>query len=141
MADISLRFTNPQRDRYGRVRWYFRRNGRRWRLPGTPGSEEFMQEYHRLLAATEPAAPAAERGYAAGSLGAVIAEFFADPIEFGETKPNTQRMYRIVLEPLAERYGRLPVAGIERRHVKIMRDERAETPGMANMVVRVVKRF
>jgi hypothetical protein len=86
MTQLELNFVNPQRGRDGRVRyWYFRRAGRRWRLPDEPFSPTFMIEYQRLLAATEPARPG-KRG--------------------------------------------LPPA---------WRDARNETPGMANMVVRVVR--
>ena len=142
MADIELRFVDVQRGRDGRIRyWYFRRNGRRWRLPGTPGSEEFMREYHRLLAATAPAAPVGGREYPPGSVGALIDAFFGDPIWFLRKRPNTQKAYRTVLEPLAKRIGQVPVAQIRRRHVEAMRDERAATPGMANMVVKVVRRL
>jgi integrase len=48
-------------------------------------------------------------------------------------------MYRLVIEPLAETHGLKPVALLERRHVKQWRDARGEMPGMANMVVRVVR--
>jgi hypothetical protein len=43
------------------------------------------------------------------------------------------------IEPLAETHGHKPVALLERRHVKQWRDARGKTPGMANMVVRVVR--
>ena len=47
MADIELEFLNIQKDRGGQLRYpYFRRDGRRWPLPGgwpqNPPSEEFM---------------------------------------------------------------------------------------------------
>ena len=32
-------------DRTGRVRYYFRHKGRRWSLPGDPGSKEFGAAY------------------------------------------------------------------------------------------------
>lgn len=35
-------------DRHGKPRHYFRaRRGKRLRLPGEPGSDEFMEAYHR----------------------------------------------------------------------------------------------
>jgi hypothetical protein len=63
MTELDLPYVNPQRDRNGRIRyWYFRRVGRRWRLPGDPLSELFMAEYRRLLAATTPSAPGGADG-------------------------------------------------------------------------------
>ena len=57
-----LRFVNVQRGRDGVVRhWYFRRNGRRWRLPGNPYSDANARaEYTRLEQETnKESAPAA----------------------------------------------------------------------------------
>jgi hypothetical protein len=136
MTQVELRYVKPERDRDGRVRyWYFRRNGRRWRLPGEPMSPEFMAEYHRLLAATGPARPG-NREQGPGSFGALVTDYLASP-ESRKRRPSTQKMYRFVLEPLAEIHGHKPVARLERRHIKAWRDARSETPGVANMIVKV----
>src|SRR5262249_17653258 len=103
-------------------------------------SEEFMAEYRRLLEATEPVREGGgPRPYPPRSFGALIDEYFADREAFGEKKPSTQRFYRKILEPLVECHGRKPVALLERRHIKGWRDARGETPGMANMIVKVVR--
>jgi integrase len=140
MGGIELRFVKAERDRQGRVRyWYFRRTGRRWRLPGEPGSDGFMAEYNRLLATTTPAQPTIGAGaWPPGSFGALVDDYFASP-EFKALKPNSQRMYRLVLEPIANRIGRHAATYVERRHVKAMRDDKADTPGMANMRVKVLR--
>jgi hypothetical protein len=44
-----------------------------------------------------------------------------------------------VLEALAERYGDKPIRQLERRHIRRMRDECADTPGAANTIVRMLK--
>jgi hypothetical protein len=132
------RYIKPERGRDGRVRyWYFRRNGRRWRLPGEPGTGEFEARYQELLEATAPAAPTLG-AHAPGTFGALVDDYFAAP-EFKDRKPATQSMYRRVLEPIAKRIGHHAVRHIERRHVKAMRDEKADTPGMANMTVKVLR--
>ena len=138
--DLKLDFVDAQRDRHGRVRyWYFRRTGRRWRLPGEPGSPEFMAAYWRFHAATEPLTSPARHGPIPGSFGALARDFFAEREFRVEKRPNTQKMYRQIIEPLVERHGDKPVAMLERRHIKQWRDARAETPGTANMVVKVVR--
>src|SRR5262245_2851055 len=102
MTEFDLPYVNAQRGRDGRVLYfYFRRNGRRWRLPGPPLSEEFMAEYRRLRAATESAQGATLASVLPGSFAALIQDYFASP-EFRSTKPNTQRIYRLIIEPLAE---------------------------------------
>jgi integrase len=140
MNQIDLPYVNAQRDRAGRVIYfYFRRSGRRWRLPPLADREEFMAEYARLLAATAPSSPTKPMDQAPRSFGALAAEYFADKEAFGQKSKNTRRIYRIILEPLVELHGNKPVALLERRHVKAWRDARGDTPGMANMVVKVMR--
>jgi integrase len=140
MTKFKLRFVDVERTRDGRVGYYyFRRGGRRWRLPGQPLSEEFMAEYRRLLAATAQKPVEVARPFPPGSFGALVTEYFADREAFGERKASTQRIYRMVLEPLAMVHGHKPVSLLERQHVKKWRDARSDTPGMANMVVKVAR--
>ena len=140
MVEFELKYVDAQRDRRGQVLYYyFRRGGRRWRLPGEPLSEGFMAEYRRLLAETAPSAGSTQRQTnPPGSFGALVLDYFAAP-EFRAKAANTQKMYRHVLEPLAELHGHKPVALLERRHIRQWRDARGDTPGIANMVVKVVR--
>jgi integrase len=140
MVEFELKYVDAQRDRRGQVLYYyFRRSGRRWRLPGEPLSEGFMAEYRRLLAETAPALSSPERPTnPPGSFGALVTDYFAAP-EFRAKAANTRKMYRHVLEPLAEIHGHKPVALLERRHIRQWRDARGDTPGIANMVVKVVR--
>jgi hypothetical protein len=51
MANIRLKHVNAFRDRHGKLRFYFRRGGRKAvPLPGLPGSAEFMDAYSIALA-------------------------------------------------------------------------------------------
>jgi integrase len=45
----------------------------------------------------------------------------------------------LILEALAAVHGAKPLALLERRHIKAWRDARSETPGMANMIVKVTR--
>lgn len=137
----ELPYLKAERDRQGRIGyWYFRRNGRRWRLPGERHSEEWLAEYARRKAQTDAEAkPACElAAYPPKSIGALALDYYASP-EFRARKPSTQRMYRRCIDAVVKDAGHVQAAMIERRHVKAMRDERADTPGMANMVVNVVR--
>ena len=64
MATMRLRYVHSFVDRTGRVRYYFRYRGKRWSLPGEPGSAEFAARYDELwrerLAAQPPNNPFAE---------------------------------------------------------------------------------
>ena len=140
-AVVDLPYVKPERDRQGRIKyWYFRRHGRRWRLPGEPLSTEWLAEYSRLKAETDATqTPKAQpTAYPSKSFGALALDYYASP-EYRGRKPKTQRVYRSIIDPLVGRIGRHAVTLIERRHVKKWRDERAHTPGMANLTVSVVR--
>ena len=72
------------------------------------------------------------------SFGALVQDYLLSA-EYKEKKLNTQAEYRRVLEALQEHHGHKPVALPKRRHVRKIRDERADTPGAANTIVRMLK--
>jgi integrase len=135
-----LPYVKEQRDRHGRALWYFRRNGRYWRLPGEAHSPEWTVAYHEAKAASEPQAPPddAVATYPPKSMGALILEYQHSP-EWRGLKPASRRVYGYVLDWLMRRHGTKPVALIRRKHIKKWRDARSDTPGMANMVVSVAR--
>lgn len=136
---VELPYVKPERNRQGRIAYYyFRRNGRRWRLPGKPLSEEWTAEYHRLKASTETTKPEGPTVYPPKSVGALIMEYQASP-EWRDLKPNSQRVYGYVIDWLLKKHGMHAVALIKRKHIKKWRDARSETPGMANMTVSVAR--
>jgi integrase len=113
-----------------------------WPLPGEPGSDEFMAEYHRLVAETEPRqgseSPTDRRDYPRGTFGALANDFLASG-QFKTKKPRTRSEYQRIAEGLQAEHGWKRVAHLERRHVRQIRDEKAETPGAANNVLRMMK--
>lgn len=135
---MSLPYLNTYRDRHGKQRCYFRRGSSRKALPGSPGSPAFIAAYQKALAATS--APASRKSPAKGSVEALVREFYGSR-EFGQLRDSTKREYRYRLEWLRTAHGDKPVAMISRRHVLRIRDERGETPGEGNTVLRIVKRL
>ena len=117
MAEFELKYVDRQRDRHGRVAYYyFRRNGRRWELHGEPLSERFMAEYRRLLLETDARPDVTHRTvYQRGTLGALVHEYLKSAV-FKEKKPRTAAEYRRVLEALVEMYGPKPIRELRRRH-------------------------
>lgn len=140
MTKFDLLYIDAQCDRAGNVSlYYFRRGGCRFgRLPGAPLSDEFMIEYRRLLALSEPTAAPARKMNLPGSFGALVQEYYRSP-EFRERKPSTRGEYRHVLEGLSAKHGSKPMRMLARRHVREWRDAMAETPAAANTMVRTVK--
>ena len=145
MTKVKLRYVEARRDRNGRqTYWYFCRNRRAWKLPGQPLSEEFAAEYQRLLALTDRlavppvAAPLDKRSYPPGSFGALVRDYLGCA-RVKQLKPRTRAEYKRVLEALQLEHGDKRVALLRRRHIRKMRDARAETPGAANTVLRMLK--
>jgi integrase len=154
MASVELPdFVEVGKDWYGKPKYYyFRRNGRRWRLPGLPLSEEFRAEYDRLLVETALVAragdgaigerPADRCAFKRGSFGALINDYLATGEFHTNLKPRTQAEYRRVCEGLQERHGNKPVRLMKRRHIRQMRHEKAETPRAANTaMVKILLNF
>ena len=87
-------------------------------VKGAFGSPEFAANYRaalegeRLVPAKPPDA---------------LARTYLRPAAFAELSPATQRARRHLVEQFIGKYGKLPVAGLERRHVAIM-DDLASTP-------------
>ena len=143
MVEIDIPYVNAQKDRNGQVKYYyFRRHGRRWVLPRDPMSEEFGEQYRHCLQLSEtggnPESPIDKRAYPPMSFGALVHDYLLSA-EFKEKKDNTRAEYRRVLEALQQHHGHKPVALLKRRHVRKIRDERADTPGAANTIVRMLK--
>jgi integrase len=59
--------------------------------------------------------------------------------DFKQLGERTKVEYRRVLEAMASRHGAKPVRDLKRRHVRKIQDERSETPGAANTIVRMLK--
>jgi integrase len=96
MTRIRLAYVQAWVDRDGREHHYFRRLGfPRTRLPGLPGSAEFMSAYQTALAV--PAPPIGARRTKPGSLDAALVIYFTSR-EFAELKDTTQAMRRAIFE-------------------------------------------
>src|SRR5262245_14341562 len=123
MAVVNLLYVKPERDREGRVAyWYFRRNHRRWRLPGQPLGEDFMAEYQRLRALTDQqaettaGAPLDKRSYGIGTFGALVNDYLESG-QYKKRKPRTKAEYKRILEKLQREHGPKTVAHLKRRHI------------------------
>lgn len=139
---IELRYTYEDTDRHGNVRIYVRRPGmKKVRLRKTPGTQEFLEEYHNALAGRlEPAA--GERPVRApagkGTLRWLCEQYYRSA-EYKRLEPRTQRVRRLILDGVCKRDGDKPYALMEPRHVRKRRDEKAETPEAANGLVKALR--
>lgn len=131
MTKIRLKFVHEYRDAKGRTWRYVRRPGMpQVRLPGLPGSPEFMAAYSEAIAG---AAVPAGRGYKSGSLGNVVERYYRS-VEFANLAPKSQATYRRVLSPHVERDGHRMVAELPHEKArKIIQEIGTAHPAMANL--------
>lgn len=128
MARIDLPYVDSTTAK-GKTYYYYRREGVRQRIKGTPGDAQFLAEYTRLHNAAEKAEiKAKERpSIAPGSLAALIVAYRSSP-EYSGTAPATKVDYHKALDPLASEYGHLSVSDMPRKFVFWLRDHYATKP-------------
>jgi integrase len=145
MTMVDLPYLTRQRDRQGRWLWYFRRRpgAPKARLPGEPGSPEFLEAYH--AAVRSPRAVAAPT---ARTWRWLCTLYLASP-EFTALGPSTRAQRRRVLEstwrePVAPQspltIGETPLDRFTRGAVRVLRDRKAAVPEAANHRLKAVRR-
>jgi integrase len=140
MTAIRLKYVNAFRDRHGKLRYFFRRRGHKSvALKGMPGSAEFMAAYDAALSGQT--APRIEVGAARikpGTIADLATKYFAST-SFRNKAIETQRSRRNILERFAIENGEKPVALLERRHVQVMVDAKANTPSASRNFLNVLR--
>lgn len=133
MANDRLKYVRKVRSRHDRRHcfYYFDKPGHdRVRLPGVPGSTEFMDAYQEAIAAVVPIAATGRGRSKLGSVAMAVALYFGS-IAFGNLNPTTQRVRHRILERFREEYGELSFKTLTRGHVETMLAAKAATPHAA----------
>jgi integrase/recombinase XerD len=120
MATLKLRYVNSFRDRHGKLRHQCRIPGRKsFRLPGMPGSIEFMEAYRAALAGALKGSTSeigADRT-SPGSVNAAIVAYYKH-VSFTEgLSPASQQMRRPILERFRKAHGGKRLALLTADHV------------------------
>jgi integrase len=135
---IRLKYIHEFRDRHGKPRHYFRRPGfKRVALPGLPGSTEYMAAYAEALAEA-PRVEIGTKRTIAGTVNAMIVGYLATAA-FHKLAPASQEQYRRIFEGLRRDHGNRGIATLERRHIVLMLDAKAETPSAARDFLRCLR--
>lgn len=140
MTSIRLKYVDRFRDRYGKLRYYFRRKHEpRIPLPGLPGSAEFMAAYQTALDAKPAKVGILGRG-GDGTFDRLIQDYFASP-DYLRLQPQTQTAYRKVIERfvIEQKVGHRLVREMTRQHVQSIIARRADTPGAANDLLKKIR--
>jgi integrase len=121
MAVLRLRYVHSFVDKTGRVRFYFRHHGKRWPLPGQPGSAEFAACYDELRQEHVIARPASNVAFGPNTLGSVIEKYLGSE-DFKSKAHNTRRQYHRILDRLKEIAGRGLIIDLQEQHVRKIRE-------------------
>lgn len=153
MANFRLKYVHADRDRHGNVRYYYFKRGmpRKIRLPGRPGTEEFMAAYRavdagRPIPEKTPSNGIAPRA-ARDSLEWLCNAFYQSAEFRGRakgTQEGQKRVYRLICaEPVSPgssvRLGELPFPQLTTKALRTIRDRKAETPNAANNWIKALR--
>jgi integrase len=139
MTRIRLRYVDRFVDRHGHPRHYFRRPGcKRIALPGLPGSAEFMAAYHAALAGQDAPVLRPKSGGEPGTFNRLAAQYFTSP-DFFRLRPQTQHVYRLVIDRFLAEHGHRKVAEMRREDVKKIMGLKSATPGSANDLLKKIR--
>ena len=148
MSDLMLfefQHVTVRENKDGTLRYYFRRRGQPVRrLPGEPGSEEFAQAYQRELnrAPESPKTPE-------GSFAWLCDRYMSSTVFTGLSKATRDARRRIILtimkEPIApghkETFGEERLTKIGPKHIRVLRDRKADNPNAANERLKVLSQI
>lgn len=118
---VRLRFVQAWVDQDGRAHQYFRRAGfPRMRLPGLPGSAEFMAAYQAALGSAPEAIGASKRS-PAGSVSAAVASYYTSQ-DFKGLAPSSQVVRKAVLEAFRREHGDKLIAAMPKKFIRALLD-------------------
>ncbi len=138
---MRLKYVVEDTDRHGNVRIYLRKPGHsKVRLKSQPGTAEFYEEYRAALHGAAPKAPEApiDRRGSKGSFKWLCEQYYASA-EYKRLSSRTQYVRRRILDGVCEKNGNKPYALLEPRHVRKMRDNKADKPEAANAIVKALR--
>lgn len=132
----ELPYVHRYKDRHGKVRTYYRRDGVKRTIKGEIGSHEWMANYLEINESFEnptPKAPDHE------SLDYAITMYFGSP-RYEKLKPASKDLYRKVLEPVRSSLGHRKVGSFSRGRLIQIRDTiAARSPSMAKTTIAILK--
>jgi len=124
-------------DRHGKPRFYFRRPGfKRVPLPGLPWSPEFMAAYEEALAGQLMQVGGSR--VKPGTIRALAISYY-NSLGFHSLKPSSQAIYRRIIDRFCREHGDKRAATLRREHIVKLMAARAEKPGSANGLHKVLR--
>jgi integrase/recombinase XerD len=136
---VRLKYLCEDLDRHGNVRCYVRLSGKRKvRIRALPGTPEFMDEYQAAVAIPAEAPLRQAHEVKKGSFRYLCIRYYASAA-YKSLDTSTRNWRRRALDEIAREHGAKPVAMMQSRHVRRMREAKAATPAAANQLVKALR--
>jgi integrase len=130
MGKVELPYVNSYKDRHGKWRHYYRRNGLRVPLSHTNLAEDYARVHASFTA--QPKATGLR-----GSFGELVQTFYSSG-DLKQLKDSTKVEYRRLIDKANAKWRDVPLEGITRKALLAYRDKLAATPVTANNLMRVL---
>ncbi len=128
---LDLRYLIRDVDRHGKERIYFRRKGKpKIALKAPAGSRAFLEKYRQALHGDIE--PRVTIGAASPGSLRHLCQLYYGSAEYKGLSPRTRHVRKLILDGLCRKHGSNPVDRMESKHVRTLRDEKAEFPEAAN---------
>ena len=136
---VPLKYICEDVDRHGNVRCYVRAPGKRKvRIRALPGTPEFIDEYQSAIAIAAEAPLRQADEAKKGSFRYLCIRYYTSPA-YKALDISTRNWQRRALDGIAQEKGAKPVAMMQPRHVRKMRDAKSATPAAANQLVKALR--
>lgn len=137
LGSVDLPYVQKKTNAQGRTYWLYRRAGRYVRLPGSPGSDEWLAVYWAERQKDDVTKARADKQTRVKdrTFNRLSLEFYNSP-GFKKLAASTRRAYRSNLNGFLEQYGHLPVAGVKFQHVNKIIGDMDDRPGAANNLLK-----
>ncbi|AGA64901.1 Integrase / recombinase [Liberibacter crescens BT-1] len=110
--------------RHGKKVWYFKKNGKRIRLPDSYGSQKFLEAYKNALAGN---IPVKRNTVKQGTLAWLIQEY-GKSSHYRSLNISTKKVRENIYKKIIQNSGDIPFTQITRKHIQDTVDKRAATP-------------
>ena len=124
--------------RHGARVWYFRRDGKRIRLPDEYGTQEFWGAYHAAL--TGHQMPERKAPVAHGTVAWLVTEYKARA-RWAGLATSTQAVRTNLLRRLVDKAGTVQVKTLTRVHIQRGMDDRSAHPEAANAWLKTIRQL
>lgn len=134
--DIPFKYLVSDKDRHGNMRFYVRVPGRKkCRIRAEPNTQEFTDEYHSAIDGHIAVGASAIKQ---GSFRHLCVKYFGSK-NYTDLDTSTKNWQRRALEAICITHGDKPVARMESRHVRKIRNEREDKPAAANQRMKAMR--